>query len=28
VAVLGIGDSGDSADRPGPEFRGVRRAAF
>jgi len=26
--VLGIGDSGDSADRPGPEFRGVRRAAF
>jgi len=26
--VLGIGDDGDSADRPGPEFRGVRRAAF
>ena len=28
VPVLGIGDDGDSADRPGPEFRGVRRAAF
>jgi len=26
--VLGIGDDGDSADRPGPEFRGVRMAAF